>query len=163
MQVLGRMGAAKPPPISNMLGLTPLMSSQAQCRVQPPWHKGRLRTWRSSPGRAFPLHHDNHRTRESHATGEKQTEARATAHEVATSTRHRRSAAGRQGTEVVPLQKITRLEAQATLAGAIRERLDAAVVRLAVAVEEDLIDALGKGALSEALANGLGRGDVATV
>ena len=57
------------------------------------------------------------------------------------------------------LKKI-QLEAQPAFARSIRERLDAAVIEIAAAIEHDLGDAVLHGTLGQQLADGLGRIDV---
>src|ERR1700751_2237719 len=52
------------------------------------------------------------------------------------------------------------LEAQPTLARRIRKRLDAAVIKIAAAVEHHFLDAVLHGALGEQLAHRLGRIDI---
>ena len=62
----------------------------------------------------------------------------------------------------VPLGRTARviLEVQAALARRIRQRLDAAVIEIAAAVEHHVLDALGGGAFGDELAHRLGGLDV---
>src|SRR5271154_5867325 len=60
---------------------------------------------------------------------------------------------------MMPVQFVRLLEAQAAFARRIGERLDAAVIEIAAAIEDHLFDALLLGALGDQLADRLGGGD----
>src|SRR6476659_5852762 len=61
-----------------------------------------------------------------------------------------------------PFKKLENLELQASFASCIGERLDAAVIQVATAIEDHLLDALLLCALGDQFANFSSRSDVAT-